>query len=283
MNEWLTKWGGMNGVQGRKVAQAYLLSQEEGHRPHLPHSVWKPRLGLQKGTDPSRVHISIPYLPVFLPGSPFWLPGNCYDLQARTKGVTYSWPFFSSLLFYAHTGCPGLSFPIWNGQCTCILCAFELCHINIFIKILILLPKLMLCKFDFTFTLMRKSLLNYVRSECFFCNIFHCPVQQNENKGLGGRMEKRKLVICTIITELKSLQFPSYTEQWEDHKNSYAPGSELRHLKNVMCLVLITILWSRYHDYPFTIEPWRHEELCKLTKWLISPSLTVSEKPSFSI
>lgn len=95
---------------------------------------------------------------------------------------------------------------------------------------------------------MRKSLLNYVKSSgtCLLYNF-----SQSENKGLGGRMEKRKLVICTLITKLKSLQFLCYTEQWEDHKNSCAPGSELRYLKNIMCLVLTTILWSRHYDYPF--------------------------------
>lgn len=38
-------------------------------------------------------------------------------------------------------------------------------------------------------------------------------LQQSENKGLGGRMEKRKLVTCTLIIELKSLQFLCYAEQ----------------------------------------------------------------------
>lgn len=96
---------------------------------------------------------------------------------------------------------------------------------------------------------MRKSLSNSVKSSgtCLFYNFS----QQSENKGLGGRMEKRKLVICTLVTKLKPLQFLCYAGQWEEPKNSCAPGSELRYLKNIMCLEITTTLWSRHYDYAF--------------------------------
>lgn len=76
-------------------------------------------------------------------------------------------------------------------------------------------PKLILCKPNFTFILKRKSLLNDVRSSgmLLLCNIpLPYSAKSEKTKGLGGRMEKRKLVICIITTKLKSLKSPLHRE-----------------------------------------------------------------------